>query len=60
MSSCYASIMASIAYRTLELMKLAKYDLIIEIQNYKHNTVRLHSKRKSELIQILIDLEREA
>ena len=52
--------MASIAYRTLELMKWNRYDLLIEIGQWSHNHRGLHSKRKNELITILLDLEREA
>jgi len=46
------------AYRTFQLMKWARYDLIIEISDYNHNITKLCSRRKSELIGFLIDLER--
>ncbi len=46
-----------IAYRTMELKKWTRYDLIIEISDYCHNSSRLWTRRKSELITILIELE---
>jgi len=44
-------------YRTMQLKKWARYDLIIEISNYAHGFTKLHTRRKSELMVMLIELE---
>ena len=44
-------------YRTLTLSKLTKYDLIHKIQFMDYGITKLHAMRKSELIDIIIELE---
>ena len=43
-------------YRTLTLSKLTKYDLIHKIQFMDYGITKLHAMRKSELIDIIIEL----
>lgn len=46
------------AYRTMQLMKRTRYDLVLDIQAMDCGPVpKIWSKRKSELIGILMKLE---